>query len=87
VGPREILDGGRYGRLVPIGDPVAMAQAIQQTLEDPPDRAIVRARAQAFSFSDSIARYEEMLTGVAGPVPQNAVPAVEGATPAPQLIQ
>jgi glycosyltransferase involved in cell wall biosynthesis len=87
VGPREILDGGRYGRLVPIGDPVAMAQAIQQTLEDPPDRAVLQARAQAFSFSDSIARYEEMLTGVAGPFSQNAVPAVEGATPAPQLIR
>lgn len=31
-GPREILDGGRYGRLVPPGDPVAMAEAITATL-------------------------------------------------------
>jgi glycosyltransferase involved in cell wall biosynthesis len=87
VGPREILEGGRYGRLVPVGDPVAMAQAIRQTLEDPPDRAILRARAQEFSFSDSIARYEEMLTGVAVPVPQNAASVVERAAHAPQLIQ
>ena len=27
-GPREILEGGRWGRLVPVGDVNAMAQAI-----------------------------------------------------------
>ncbi len=32
-GPREILDGGRYGHLVPVADPVAMAKAILEVLE------------------------------------------------------
>ena len=27
-GPREILEGGRWGRLVPVGDAAAMAEAI-----------------------------------------------------------
>jgi glycosyltransferase involved in cell wall biosynthesis len=27
-GPREVLDGGRYGHLVPVGDVEGMAQAI-----------------------------------------------------------
>lgn len=31
-GPREILDGGRHGRLVPVGEPDALALAIDQAL-------------------------------------------------------
>jgi len=38
-GPREILDGGRYGELVPIGDAQAMAAAIRRTLNNPPPKA------------------------------------------------
>ena len=32
-GPRQILDGGRYGRLVPVGDAAAMAQALVAALD------------------------------------------------------
>ena len=32
VGPREILDGGRFGELVPVGDDAAMANAISRVL-------------------------------------------------------
>jgi glycosyltransferase involved in cell wall biosynthesis len=34
-GPREILDGGRYGRLVPTGDVGAMAEGLTTALDDP----------------------------------------------------
>ena len=34
-GPREILAGGRYGRLVPVGDVKSMESAIRQTLAEP----------------------------------------------------
>lgn len=34
-GPREILDGGRYGRLVPMGDSVALAHALDADLNPP----------------------------------------------------
>lgn len=33
-GPSEILDGGKHGKLVPVGDPNLMAKAILETLED-----------------------------------------------------
>jgi glycosyltransferase involved in cell wall biosynthesis len=33
-GPREILDGGRFGSLVPVGDPGALAAAILDALHD-----------------------------------------------------
>jgi glycosyltransferase involved in cell wall biosynthesis len=32
-GPREILEGGRLGRLVPMGDPYALADAIAESFE------------------------------------------------------
>ncbi|MEY2169862.1 MULTISPECIES: glycosyltransferase [unclassified Rhodanobacter] len=34
-GPCEILDGGRYGRLVPVGDAAALAHAMDAELEQP----------------------------------------------------
>ncbi|GAB3793488.1 glycosyltransferase [Dyella agri] len=34
-GPREILDGGRYGRLVPVGDAVALSHVMDATVERP----------------------------------------------------
>jgi len=36
TGPREILDDGRLGRLVPMGQPEALAAAIAETLDRPP---------------------------------------------------
>jgi len=44
-GPREILDGGRYGHLVPVGDADALARAMGRALTSPPERAVLRARA------------------------------------------
>lgn len=38
TGPREILEGGKWGLLVPVGDPSAMARAIRTALETNPKR-------------------------------------------------
>jgi glycosyltransferase involved in cell wall biosynthesis len=35
TGPREVLNGGEYGYMVPMNDPIAMAEAIQKALENP----------------------------------------------------
>lgn len=34
-GPREMLDNGRYGRLVPVGDPARLARAMEDELARP----------------------------------------------------
>jgi glycosyltransferase involved in cell wall biosynthesis len=48
-GPAEILENGRYGRLVPIQDPSALAAAMVLSLEESPDRATLMRRAADFS--------------------------------------
>lgn len=53
-GPREILEDGRYGRLVPVGDPAAMAAAI--------DTALTAPRPDPASLEGTLARFR------AGPV-------------------
>lgn len=40
-GPAEILEDGRWGRLVPVGDVEAMAKAIDLTLDSPPPDGLV----------------------------------------------
>lgn len=56
-GPQEILEGGRFGRLTPVGDETAMAEAILATLDQPIDRETSRARGLEFSIANSTALY------------------------------
>jgi glycosyltransferase involved in cell wall biosynthesis len=60
-GPREILDDGRFGALVPVGDVAALAGAIEQVLDHPPAAESLRARAQQFSVERSADAYLELL--------------------------
>lgn len=59
-GSREILEDGRWGRLVPVGDAAAMARAITAAL-DATDEADVRRRAADFSLDKVARRYLEVL--------------------------
>ena len=60
-GPREILEDGKWGRLVPVGDSEAMAEAIMETLRDPISPELLVSRAGAFSADAAIDRYMEVL--------------------------
>lgn len=62
-GPAEILQEGRYGRLVPVGDAHALAKAMAQTLDYPPDREKLRERARAFDETCAIKSYQNILLG------------------------
>ncbi len=59
-GPAEILEGGKYGPLVPIGDDEAMAKAITSTLDSPPEPDRLRERAADFSVERAADRYENL---------------------------
>lgn len=56
-GPSEILLDGKVGRLVPVGDARALADAMIQALAAPADRQALRLRAQDFSVSKISAEY------------------------------
>jgi glycosyltransferase involved in cell wall biosynthesis len=60
-GPEEILEDGRWGRLVAVGDVPAMAEAMTQALRHPPaDRDALRARAAEFSLDRALSRYLDL---------------------------
>ena len=61
TGPNEILDNGKYGLLVPIQDPPALAAAIAQTLQDPPPSASLQQRAQKWSVENITDQYLQAL--------------------------
>lgn len=56
-GPYEVLAGGKYGELVPVGDPVGLARAIERTIaQQPPDGALEYAR-KRFHIDSSVDDY------------------------------
>jgi len=60
-GPREILEGGSLGGLVPVGDPESLATAIGAALDQPtpPDR--LRAKAAEYTVDRAVSRYLALL--------------------------
>ena len=58
-GPREILEDGRYGHLVPVGDDAALAEALAATLTHPPDRQVLTQSVQGrgFTVAEATERY------------------------------
>lgn len=57
IGPSEVLDGGRYGRLTPVGDAPALATAMVAALDDPIPVSDLRARAADFSVERAAEEY------------------------------
>jgi glycosyltransferase involved in cell wall biosynthesis len=62
-GPVEILQGGRYGRLVPMGDVDRMTDAMQATLDHPPEPSFLKQAVRAYTVENSSRRYLEVLLG------------------------
>ena len=60
-GPAEILENGKYGRLVPVRDSQALADAIRESLAKPHDPAFLKQRASAFSPEIAAKQYLDLL--------------------------
>lgn len=58
-GPAEILEDGKYGKLVPIKEPALLAEAIIATIDNPIPPEILQQRARCFSLESTITGYLE----------------------------
>lgn len=68
TGPHEILDGGRAGMLVPVGEPQAMADAMHRVLSTPELQQQlltgVRQHRQQFSFETTEVLFDQMISNI-----------------------
>ena len=60
-GPRELLDAGRYGQLVPVGDAEALAGAMREALDHPLPPEILKSAVRDYAAETSARRYLEVL--------------------------
>lgn len=63
-GASEILEGGKWGRLVPVDDVKALASAMEKAINDPRSNVIERAR--SFGSAQAIQKYEALLNKLGG---------------------
>jgi glycosyltransferase involved in cell wall biosynthesis len=60
-GPNEILKSGEYGRLVPVGNCQALADAMEKATKDVVDPDKLRLRAEEFSLEKATSKYLELM--------------------------
>lgn len=66
-GSAEALEDGALGRLVPVGDAPALAEALAATLAAPPSAEERARRAQRVVGEDGVGRYLDVLLGTRAP--------------------
>jgi glycosyltransferase involved in cell wall biosynthesis len=59
-GPPEILAGGKYGKLAPVGDIQGLATATIDTLQKPIDPDLLRQRGREFSLEAALLKYQQL---------------------------
>ncbi len=61
-GPSEVLVDGKYGELVPVGDPDSLKSALTRALLHPTDEGLLRERAGDFSIKKAATEYEQLFS-------------------------
>jgi glycosyltransferase involved in cell wall biosynthesis len=59
-GPSEILAGGKYGKLVAVGDDRSLATAMIETLANPLDPDFLQQRGKEFSLETALVKYRQL---------------------------
>jgi glycosyltransferase involved in cell wall biosynthesis len=62
-GPRDVLEDGDLGPLVPVGDSGKMADAMRRVLDAPTCRSRLLERAAAFNEDRAVEAYRQILAG------------------------
>ena len=62
-GPKEILEQGRFGTLVPMGDEHSLAKAIMQALDTPQEKTSLLVRGREFSLDRATESYLQLING------------------------
>jgi glycosyltransferase involved in cell wall biosynthesis len=60
-GPRELLQDGRYGPLVPVGDVHALAEAMARTLDQPMAGTALKSAVHAYTIEESAHQHLKVL--------------------------
>lgn len=61
-GPREILRGGHYGALAPVGDPAKLATAIEAALDHFPERKMLMQHGLKYTADRAAAQFLDIIT-------------------------
>lgn len=75
-GPAEILQKGRVGRLVPVNEPEALADAMLATLAAPPDVRLLTDAVQDYHLAKSSAAYLKAFGLSAPAAPETPAPSI-----------
>lgn len=63
-GPKEILDSGRYGLLVPVSDPHALRKAIETVLKENKIPKADKKYIERFTVSYAVAQYKNLIDSI-----------------------
>ncbi|MGE7636516.1 glycosyltransferase [Peribacillus frigoritolerans] len=63
-GPREILNNGEYGKIVPVNNVEALAQAILEQLNTKHNNKRLEDRANDFTIEKSVSNYNELIKSI-----------------------
>ncbi len=61
TGPREVLQDGKFGYLVPVANPIALAAGIEDALDNPIPKSLLAEAVRPFEESVVLARHFEVL--------------------------
>lgn len=73
-GPREILGEGQYGHLAPLYCDGALNRAMEEALDNPKSRTLIRVKAELYGLKNNAARYQRLFQALERPAIYETIP-------------